>query len=758
MLKTFGIRHHGPGSAKSLKKALQNYEPDCIIIEAPADAEGVVPYIENEGLKPPVSILIYNPKDLSQGSYIPFAEFSPEWQAMKYAVKNDIPIRFMDLPMYFQYSLDRAAKENTQIAIETKRMTAEEKSFRRDPIGFIAKLAGYSDSERWWEITFEQNENEAEIFEAILQMMTALRNDEAHKESISNLRREAFMRKIIRKAVKEGFEKIAVICGAWHSPVLENFIKYKQTADNAILKGLKRTSTKATWVPWSYDRLTFQSGYGAGVISPAWYALLFQNRKDVTMRWMVKVARLFRKEDMDASAAHAIEAVRLAKTLATLRGLSIPGIDEMKEAAISIFGNGDSAKMDLIEQKLIIGKAVGKVPSEIPVIPLQQDLLKTIKSARLSAYWENTEELWLKANANNPQGGIDLREEKDLMKSHLLHRLNLLKINWGKNFVDNNRFGVVKGSFKEKWKMKWKPDFSIKIIEAGMWGNTLLEASNNFIQKRVAELESLPELTALVEQSLNANLTDSIDLLIQKLQDLSALTTDVYNLMDALPNLVKIIRYGNTRQTDVKAVKEVVHQIIPRICIGLLGACVSLDEEASKEAFDKIIRTNQSINTLNNPLYNAHWFSALKSVSVSNQVNGILSGACTRILFDKNILDIKTASDQMSFELSKGGKVLHSAYWIEGFLNGSGLLLIHKPELWNIIDNWMDNLKSDDFKDILPLLRRTFSQFQKSEKEQMLTLAKRGQVIENQNLVDIEMDLDRAESVLPTVHILLGTA
>jgi ArsR family metal-binding transcriptional regulator len=70
----------------------------------------------------------------------------------------------------------------------------------------------------------------------------------------------------------------------------------------------------------------------------------------------------------------------------------------------------------------------------------------------------------------------------------------------------------------------------------------------------------------------------------------------------------------------------------------------------------------------------------------------------------------------------------------------------------------MDNLKSDDFKDILPLLRRTFSQFQKSEKEQMLTLAKRGQVIENQNLVDIEMDLDRAESVLPTVHILLGTA
>lgn len=756
MLKTFGIRHHGPGSAKSLKKALRNYEPDCIIIEAPADAEGVVPYVANEGLKPPVSILIYNPKDLSQGSYIPFAEFSPEWQAMKYAIKKDIPIRFMDLPMHFQYTLDRLAKEETQMAIETKKLTDEEKKFRRDPIGFIAKLAGYSDSERWWEITFEQNENEAEIFEAILQMMTALRNDEAHRESTFNLRREAFMRKIIRKAVKDGFQKIAVVCGAWHSPVLENFAKHKQSSDNAILKGIKRTSTKATWVPWSYDRLTFRSGYGAGVISPAWYELLFQNRKDTAMRWMVKVARLFRKEDMDASAAHAIEAVRLAETLATLRGLSIPGIEELKEAGISIFGNGDSSKMDLIEQKLIVGKAVGKVPPEIPVIPLQQDLLKTIKSARLSAYWENTEELWLKANSNNPQGGIDLREEKDRMKSHLLHRLNLLKINWGKRHEDSNRFGVVKGSFKEKWKLKWRADFSIKIIEAGMWGNTVLEASNNYIKKRLQEIENLPELTALVEQSLNADLTDSINLLIQKLQDLSALTTDVYLLMDAFPNLVKIIRYGNTRQTDVKAVEEVVNQMIPRICIGILGACVSLDEEASKEAFGKIIRTNQAINTLNQPIHNEHWFSALKSISTSSQVNGILSGACTRILFDKNILDIKTAADQMNFELSKGGKVLHSAHWIEGFLHGSGLVLIHKLELWSILDDWISSLKEEDFKDVLPLLRRTFSQFSKSEKEQMLNLAKRNQVIKNQNIKSKELDFDRAEAVLPTVQILLG--
>ena len=755
MLKTFGIRHHGPGSAKSLKKALKSYEPDCVIIEAPADAETLVPYVQNEALKPPVSILIYNPKDLSQGSYVPFAEFSPEWQAMKYALKNELPVRFMDLPMHLQFTLDREAKDGVfQLAFETeKKLSPEEEKFRKDPIGHIARLAGYRDSERWWEFTFEQNENEESIFEAILEMMSALRADEAHTESTFNLRREAFMRKTIRKAVKEGFEKIAVVCGAWHAPVLQNWNTFKQTADNAFLKGIKRTTTKSTWVPWSYDRLTFQSGYGAGVISPAWYELLFQNRKAVTIRWMVKVARLFRNEDLDASSAHVIEAVRLADALVTLRQLSIPGIEELKEAAVSIFCNGEEAKMELIENKLIVGKAVGKVPPEIPVIPLQQDLIKTIKSARLSNYWENTEALWLKANANNPRGGIDLREEKDRMKSHLLHRLNILGIHWGEQ-KKASQFDT--GSFKEYWKLKWKPDFSIKIIEAGMWGNTVLEATQSFIQKKAREIEDLPKLTELVEQALNANINSAINFLIKKLQNLSALTTDVYHLMDALPALVNIIRYGDTRQTDVEAVKQVVHQIIPRICIGLPGACVSLDEETSKEAFEKLLVANRAINTLNHPNHNEQWAATLKSIATSNQVNGILSGSCTRILFDRDIYDIEKTSKVMNFELSKGGKVLHSAYWIEGFLHGSGLLLIHKFELWNILDEWIDSLKQADFKDVLPLLRRTFSKFSNSEKEKMMNLAKQGKIVENQIIEETEINFERATKMLPTLKLLLG--
>jgi hypothetical protein len=38
----FGIRHHGPGSARSLLRALDALRPDVLLIEGPPDAAGVL--------------------------------------------------------------------------------------------------------------------------------------------------------------------------------------------------------------------------------------------------------------------------------------------------------------------------------------------------------------------------------------------------------------------------------------------------------------------------------------------------------------------------------------------------------------------------------------------------------------------------------------------------------------------------------------------------------------------------------------------
>ena len=339
---------------------------------------------------PPVAILIYNPKNLQQASYFPFAQFSPEWQAIKYGLENEVPIQFMDLPMAINFGLDKEAGNEVPALIATEPLNEEEKAFRQDPLGAIARLAGYEDSERWWELTFEQKENEAAIFQAILELMTALRYESRKElESKRNLQREAFMRKTLRASLKKGFQNIAVICGAWHTPALNNLRSRTIKNDNALLKGIKKIKTEATWIAWSYNRLARQSGYSAGVISPAWYELLFKSEDDIVVEWMTKVAQLLRKEDLDASSAHAIEAVRLANNLSTLRGLFLPGIEELKEAAIATFCGGNTAPLDLIEKKLIVGDVIGEVPSSIAAMPLQKDLEKTNQNDPLDKILEH---------------------------------------------------------------------------------------------------------------------------------------------------------------------------------------------------------------------------------------------------------------------------------------------------------------------------------------------------------------------------------
>jgi Family of unknown function (DUF5682) len=724
--KIFGIRHHGPGSAKSLLKVLHEWEPDCVLIEGAPDAQHLIPYMAHEGLKPPVALLVYNPKDLQQASYFPFAEFSPEWQSLKWALKQRVPALFMDLPMSYQFNLDNRQILVESVDIEFEKLENTEgdadgdiqpsipnpqAKIERDPLFYLATLAGYQDSERWWEATFEQNDNPAHIFETILDMMTTLRNTLNKTETTETLLREAYMRKLMRQAAKEGYQKIAVVCGAWHAPVLANIDNFKEKTDNDALKGLKKATTEATWVPWSYDRLSRGSGYGAGVVSPAWYELLFSKRSNATVRWMTKAARLLRKEDLSASSAHSIEAVRLAETLAILRGRSIAGLEELEEAALSIFCDGYDAPMKLIREKLIIGDVIGKVPPEIPQVPLQRDFEASIKTARLSKEYTTTEAVTKE---------LDLRTKTNLFASHLLHRLILLNIHWGKP-MKGSRYRL--GTFKETWKLQWKPDFAIRIIEAAQWGNTVEEAATRFVNKKAQDITALPELVELIEKALQADIKTVIPTLIKRLQEISALTDDVLLLMDSLPALVNIVKYGNVRGTNVQAVAHILDELIPRICIGLPMLCLNTDDDASELIHQKLQATNQAVNLLQNSQHTEGWLRALKNITEMKNVHGLLVGSSSRILFDKNIINLSKTAVGMRYALSKGNAVRQSAAWLEGFLQGSGLLLIHHEALWRILDEWIDELDMDRLQELLPILRRTFSNFSPSERQKLLGLA-----------------------------------
>ncbi len=71
-----GIRHHGPGSARNVKQFLEQIKPDIVLVEGPPEADGILQWVTDKELIPPVAILCFQPDNPQQAVFYPFAEFS----------------------------------------------------------------------------------------------------------------------------------------------------------------------------------------------------------------------------------------------------------------------------------------------------------------------------------------------------------------------------------------------------------------------------------------------------------------------------------------------------------------------------------------------------------------------------------------------------------------------------------------------------------------------------------------------------------
>jgi len=737
-----GIRHHGPGSARNVKAFLEKLQPDIVLVEGPPEADALLQYATHAELVPPVAILAYQTDNIQQSVYYPFAEFSPEWQAIQYASKANIHVRFMDLPLTHLLAIkdEKTVVSDEQQAVNSDAVLPEaiETAPIKNPIQYLAEAGGFVDEERWWETMFEHRLNNEEVFTAVNEAMQALRDSFTKKEDREEQLREAWMRKMIRQAEKEMFQNIAVICGAWHGPALTNMPKAKD--DNDLLKGLLKTKIDCTWIPWTYDRLSLYSGYGAGIESPGWYHHVWQHPTDDGTLWMANVAALFRTNGMDTSVAHVIEAVRLAESLAALRNIPKAGLPELNEATLSVLCNGEALMMQLINKELIVSNRIGTVPEDIPKPPLQVNIEKIQKSLRLPAIADFKDYM------------LDLRKENDLERSIFLHRLELLGINWGtKSYVSG------KGTFKEQWRLQWDPSFVISIIEKGVWGNTLEEASNAWLIHQCQQETALQQIATLLQQVIPADLSNAAQAIAQRIQDVAAATNDIIQLVAVLPGLAGIMRYGNVRKTDAEMVRHIVESMITRVCIGLPIACCGIDEATANKLTEDCASINHSIQILQEQQYLDEWHQCLHKVAYLHNAAPMMRGFAARQLMDVKALVDEPLHQLFYSSLSKALPVADTAAWLEGFLKGGGTLLLIDDNLWLIVNNWVQQLDEESFIQALPLMRRTFSNFTQAERKKLGEKAKHGG--NNKSLLPqlpTNFNKDRARKSIPVIMDLLG--
>lgn len=739
-----GIRHHGPGSAKNVKVFLETVKPDIILVEGPPEADDMLQWVTHPDLKPPVALLCYQPDDPRQSVFYPFAEFSPEWQAILYARKQNIHVRFIDLPAGNQAIIESGLQPlMPENADGPGTLTDELPQYRtapltKNPISYLAEAAGFADDEKWWEHTFEYRMDNYQVFDAVAEAMQALRENLPEKNKQLEQFREAYMRRSIRQAEKEMFHTVAVVCGAWHVPALLN--TPPQKGDAELLKGLPKVKTACTWIPWTSNRLSFYSGYGAGINSPGWYSHIWHNPNDDGTMWMAKVAQLFRKQQMDTSVAHIIEAVRLAGSLASLRGLTKAGLEELNEATLSVLCNGESVMLKLVHDELTVGHQIGGVPIEIPKPPLQVDIEKHQKRLKLPP------------SADYKDYILDLRKETDLERSIFLHRLFLLGIEWGRQ-----QYISGKGTFKEQWRLQWDPAYSVEIIERGNLGNTVAEAAANSITAQATASTGLKDISNLLEKSIPAELPGAVRTLISQLNNLAAASADVIEMMEAVPALVTVARYGSVRKTDTGVVLSIINSITARIFISLPNACIAVDEEASQQLLGLFFKLNDGISVLQQAGVAAQWHLTLQAIARNKNTSPLIAGYSTRLLNDSKILADGELVQMFGYAMSAASGPATVAAWIEGFLKGSGTLLLLDQGLWQLIDGWVASLASEPFMQVLPLLRRTFASFSSSERRKLgekARLAGEG-AIQNAALQP-GFDAERGSQGLPVILELLG--
>lgn len=740
-LHFLGVRHHGPGSARHLLSALEKIKPDIILVEGPPEGEKIIPWMADENMRPPVALLAYVPDDPKRAVFYPFTIFSPEWNAIQYGLRSKTPIRFMDMPLAHQLS-ENAEEPETPLAEKepAKEVTDKEATVslrRRNPISYLAEIDGFDDDEQWWEQRFEISYQPENAFEAITASMTALREELPDKQNREEILREAFMRKAIRDAQKEMYTEIAIVCGAWHVPALANMPKQKE--DEAITKKLPKTKIETTWIPWTNDRLSFESGYGAGVTSPGWYQHHWNFPDDDGSIWLSHAAAIFRNHKIDISSAHIIESVKVSHALAALRGLHRPGLSEFNDATQATMCMGDEVLMQLVWKDLIVGKGMGQIPGNSPQTPIQTDFEQLAKGLRLKI---SNEDKSLK---------IDLREENDRRKSTLLHRLLVLDIGWGE--IQNTS---GKGTFKEEWTLKWYPELAIELLEKAPWGNTVASAANKYLEHKAASCPGLEEMTLLVKKALPAALHSGIQAAMKRMDELAVTTTDVDTLMKAFIPLVQVSRYGNVRQTDSQTVGIIMQTLFYRIAAGLPLGCCGIDSEQAIKLSDTIKEVTRILLLLEDNAMITVWEETLDKTLHIEQAAAVIQGSVCKILLDRQYNTLETTAKEFSKAVSISASPSFSADWLEGFLKDAATVLILNDAIWNIVYEWISSLDASLFIQTLPLLRRTFSLFSNIEKQKIAEKAKHGKTQNPDHLSNLDIDEERGRKILPILAQLMG--
>ena len=698
-MKTFGIRHFSPAGAYFVRKFLNENRPDVVLIEGPADFDFLMDDIVSKNLLPPFAIMAYTKEVPIETVLYPFAVYSPEYQAILWARENNKECHFFDL------------ESNIMLGLESKNED-EIISDAPDKIHDKEKTSDF-DMESFWERVLEQSEDMNAYKSGSALFGESLRNED--EVSLRDIIRESFMKRKIKEIIDSGIdsEKIVAITGAFHTSAI-------QSLDGAMTDkeydSLKKKDSNITLMPYSYYRLSKRTGYGAGNTAPAYYELLWQGfiKNDKTYherKYLSLLAKYMREHGGIVSSAQVIEATMLSRSIANIRGGSIPTLVDLKDAGITCMGGGSFGEMAMGFAQSDIGTKIGVVPQESMKTSIQSDFLSRLKALKLEKYKELVAtplQLDLRENLR-----VKSKESAflDLNRSFFLYRLVTLGIDFAK--IERNR--QDNATWAENWILQWTPEAEIQIVESVLKGDTIDEAVAFVLGERLDNAISISEIADIIEAAFNCGIPKIVEGAGRKLDEMASGAVSIHEIAVTTSKLSDMILFGDIRKLDRKPLEPIVKRLCIRAALILAGESACDDMAAVILVED--IQSIHNVFVLHDFLDKDLWFDKLMEVSNRDDLNTKISGLATAILLDTGKTDENTLRIEVARRLSAGMPAELGANWFAGLSIRNHYALIGRLTLWESLSEYMDSLDEEEFRRSLVFLRRAFVDYSSKEKD-----------------------------------------
>jgi hypothetical protein len=750
----FGVRHLSPAASFHLLKLLESKRPKCVLIEGPSDANDIIRELAAKGVEPPVAILSYTTERPVDSILYPFAEYSPEYQAVKWAVKNKAEVRFIDLPTgvtLFNKQRDSEKIESSENPENSEPDDSEDENADEDNkqdyynlvssvYNQVAEIGGGVDYDDYWERNFEHNLNDNVCLNAVKCHSAELRKILEPKEQelypqafANNALREQFMKREINRAATE-YDNIVVVTGAYHSEAIASdecvALTDKQADD---LKNKQSRPVKLTLMPYTYYRLSARSGYGAGNKAPNYFQLMWEHIKadrlhEFPHSYVAGICRTLRESGANASTASVIEAVRLSQALASLKSGFMPSLRDLHDALINTVGEGDSALVVKAFAEHDIGTRFGFLPEGVSQTPIQDDINRELKRLKIEKYKSTVAQTITLDLRENTRVSSSEAAFADLNRSTFFNRLALLGIGFAVRLNDKQE----SASWRENWELQWSPEVEIAAVETVLKGETIEVAAAYQIKESLeseSESVTLSQTARLIKAAYKCDLPECFALAANALQAISSETENFSETASAAWELSEMLQYGDLRKTDTAPLKPLLKQLFLHASL-LLNENAGCDDKAAK-----IICT--AMNTMHvisqqctldesaesdGGLDDENWVKELTKLAFRDDKNAILSGLSFAILLERNIIDDEQCTVEVSRRLSAGIPPDIGAGWFEGLSARNRYSLLSRVGIWRCLNDYVALLDEDEFRRSLVFLRRAFADFEAREKNSIAEL------------------------------------